>query len=400
MVALIGLLVLVAVSGKWKDSVRIFRSDRILWLFASFYLIHVVGMLYSSNLDYGLFDLQVKLSFILFPLLLPALLTGYETLRSVRMAFIAGNSIAAMICLLIAVKSFSKDGLISHFFYIDYSHFLHTTYFSMYLNLAVIFILYEWFRSDRQSFKPAYPLLALFLMINVMLLYARTALVVNVFTIVLFVFLNRSFWKSDKGKISWIISGIVFLIVSQFAIFHFNDRFTQVKNVLEHPESVVVSPEVPADSLKYTGDNSTSTRVRLWQSSVELIRQHPITGVGTGDIKDELKSIYLRSNYQYGIKGDLNPHNQFLHTTAMLGLLGLLILLACLLLPFVLAFKRSDHVYLIFLIMISLNAMTESILEVQKGVLLVAFFNLLLYLRMKDKTPDGKLNREDYKELR
>jgi hypothetical protein len=394
-VALICLLLYVFVSGKWKESVMMFRNDKVLWLFSSFYAIHIFGMLYSSNYDYGLFDLQVKLSYFIFPLFFSSVLTGTEIRRSVRLAFIAGNTVAAVICMLFATGAFLQDGLISHFFYIDYSRFLHTTYFSMYLNLAVIFILLEWFRNDKTSLKNIYPLLALFLMINVMLLYARTALVVNAFTISAFIIMNRKYWRNEKGKLRWILAGILFLSLSQFAIFKINDRFTQVRNVLEHPEAVVVSPGIPADSLIRAEDNSTSTRIRLWQSSLDLIRKNPVLGVGTGDIKDELKQIYLQNNYQYGIRGDLNPHNQFLHTTVMLGMIGLFVLLACLLVPFVMAYRRSDHIYMIFLMIIFLNSMTESILEVQKGVLLMAFFSLLFYIDMKARIAGRKLNQQD-----
>jgi lipopolysaccharide/colanic/teichoic acid biosynthesis glycosyltransferase len=39
-------------------------------LFMSYFLVHLIGTFYSSNLSYAFFDLQIKLPFLLFPLLL------------------------------------------------------------------------------------------------------------------------------------------------------------------------------------------------------------------------------------------------------------------------------------------------------------------------------------------
>jgi hypothetical protein len=51
---------------KWKNII----SDRRIQLLIAFYLIHVIGLLYTSNFEYGWKDLRVKLPLLLFPLIL------------------------------------------------------------------------------------------------------------------------------------------------------------------------------------------------------------------------------------------------------------------------------------------------------------------------------------------
>ncbi|HRH39832.1 MAG TPA: hypothetical protein PK760_15890, partial [Flavobacteriales bacterium] len=79
-----------------------------------------------------------------------------------------------------------------------------------------------------------------------------------------------------------------------------------------------------------------------------------------------------------------NAHDQFLQTFACLGFLGGASLCLMLLVPFV---KRPrDPLTLIFLALCILNALVESTLEVQGGVLFFSFFAcVLLWNSPKDE---------------
>jgi len=389
-VSLIALIVFAIFSGSWKGSLKLFRDDKVLWLFVAFYLIHVLGIFYSQNMDYGFFDLQVKLSYLFIPLFLAAILIQTVNLKKIKWSFIMGNTLAGIICLAIAIFRYTNDGQASHFFYIDFSHFLHTTYFSMYLNLSVIFLIDEWLKkTDPSSGKRIFvPVLALFLLIIIILLFARTALAVCFFTIFLFLVLNRKRWLRDRQKIVFLLLAGLLIVSFQFTVLHFNNRFVQVENVMQHSGETLNENSLSADSLKSEEENSTSTRLRLWKNALLLIEQHPIFGVGTGDIKDELNAEYTSTGYDYGAKGDFNPHNQYLHTTVMLGLFGLIVLLAFILIPLRISSYSRNWVYFSFLLIVLLNSFTESILEVQKGVLWAAYFQVLFYMNCKFRQND------------
>ena len=130
-----------------------------------------------------------------------------------------------------------------------------------------------------------------------------------------------------------------------------------------------------SDPIDPTSVESTAERVLVWEQAIELIKEHPLLGVGTGDVKDALVEKYVLSGLE-GVESEkLNAHNQFLQSFAALGLFGFLSLALGLLLPAVMAIKRGNSVFFIFIVIIIINALTESILEVQAGVVFYAFFN-------------------------
>ena len=139
------------------------------------------------------------------------------------------------------------------------------------------------------------------------------------------------------------------------------------------------------DSTAQELPNSTNIRINLWKNSLELIKQNPLLGVGTGDLKDELYRLYSENNYQYGMLKKPSPHNQFLHTSVILGFTGLLFLCAYLFIPLFLAFKNRYWLYVFFLIIIIVNCITESILEREAGILLFVIMNTFFYLQSKNK---------------
>jgi len=69
--------------------------------------------------------------------------------------------------------------------------------------------------------------------------------------------------------------------------------------------------------------SSTGTRLRFATTSVLLIAEHPVLGVGTGGYE-----VAYRAAVPEGDLVSNNPHNQYLLTTVQLGLPGLLVLLS------------------------------------------------------------------------
>ena len=84
---------------------------------------------------------------------------------------------------------------------------------------------------------------------------------------------------------------------------------------------------------------------------------------------------------RYAIDNEINAHNMFFETMISVGIIGVLLLLAYFVIPFVLWIKKKqvDLIYLSFLLMIGFNALFESIFEVQLGIIFFCFFNCLLF---------------------
>ena len=69
--------------------------------------------------------------------------------------------------------------------------------------------------------------------------------------------------------------------------------------------------------------HTTLRRIFSWKNTWEIIKQHPVFGVGVGDYKDEMQAMYDKD----GLDLSVNTHNQFLHIWAGTGIAGLLLFL-------------------------------------------------------------------------
>jgi O-antigen ligase len=76
---------------------------------------------------------------------------------------------------------------------------------------------------------------------------------------------------------------------------------------------------------EYGSDDRSSMGLRMQYAatSIKIIAQHPLTGVGTGGFE----SAYTRQIASTAAGSSDNPHNQYLLTTAQLGIPGLMFLL-------------------------------------------------------------------------
>jgi O-antigen ligase len=97
-------------------------------------------------------------------------------------------------------------------------------------------------------------------------------------------------------------------------------------------------------------------------------------GTGTGDVKDVLNTTYHENNFSYGYEKSLNTHNQYLQSFLALGIIGLLLFVLAITIPW---FMRSNYhpLLLMLLFIFALNCITESMLEAQRGAI---FFALMI----------------------
>lgn len=116
--------------------------------------------------------------------------------------------------------------------------------------------------------------------------------------------------------------------------------------------------------------SSSAGRIIVWQSSLEIIRDHPF-GVGTGDVVPELMQLYARDGVDYALERRLNPHNQWLQAGVAFGWPGMVVFTLALLSCIRTAWRNQDELLLLGVVLVALHASVESVLEVQRGVVFI-----------------------------
>jgi len=90
------------------------------------------------------------------------------------------------------------------------------------------------------------------------------------------------------------------------------------------------------------------------------------------------------------VRERFNPHNQFIQTAVALGIMGLLPFLLWMFIPLVLAIRRRDLLLILFLFLFFMNALPESLIERQAGVVFTVFFlSVLVWTKTEHSAESG-----------
>ncbi len=347
--------------------------NREILIFTSLYLFYVLSLLWSANLGAGLFDLQVKLSLFLIPIILfSEKVLEKKTRDSVLKSYIAGCIFSVIYCFINSLILYFQTHSTESFVYIQFSVLFHPTYFSLFLNFAIVVILNIFLTSEKikKAEIAVYSFLLLIFSVSIVLANSKAVLITMFIT-----YLSAALYygyKKSRLKESVIIT---VLILSGFIVLLY--RTPQINNRLKDSKRIINEYLQNEKLHDYEG---TAQRILVWRSSVKIIKAHLFAGVGAGDVKDKLMEDYEAHHYKYIIEKKLNSHNQYLQTMVALGIPGLLLLLLITLYPLVFSIRNRNYLQLMFILIVAINFLTESMLETQAGVVFYAFFSVLLYI--------------------
>lgn len=373
-IALIGLNWLLEVNfGEKYRRMTATMGNKYLLSFGVFYLVYVVGLLYSSEIrgpDGALFNLEVKLSLLLFPVFFTTIdfgRLGKMFVKKIFKAYILGCILSLFLIFNRAVFEYFQVQDTGVFYYVKLAFSHHPSYLSLYFSFAV-FILFTWLIKGNQIVplkRNLVVLLILLFQLFIVLLSSKAGILgLSLGYLMSFAYLiyYRQGWKKYIVPVLLLIAfGIT---LTFFPVVY--SRFYQAETALtSHPD--LASAE------------SSVARVLVWQTSLQVIKENPLIGVGTGDVDKSLMKLYKKQQIRLAIDETLNAHNQFLQTFMALGIVGFLLLLASLLIPAWYAFRHKKLIYLLFLAVFGFHLLVESMLERQAGVVFYAFFNSLLF---------------------
>jgi O-antigen ligase len=365
--------------GDLSSKLKSLFKNKTALLFIAVFLVYAIGMFYTSNVREGLTNLLLKVSFLLFPLLLfvPGTLK-IPSWKTIFKVFLWGCLLTSIALLSVAAFTFFTTGK-NNFYYgfLAKPLGLHPAVFSMYLLLCVFGLLLPFLFRDQEPYfhnKWHTRLFIVFFSVMIFLLSSRQEIIVFLLLlpiVFLIYFFRQKRWLTGLALSTAIVVGFLAIV---FLIPETKMRLVKMQEQLDEP----YSNDAP---------NSVTMRKVIWESAAEIIREHPVTGVGTGDAADMLKRKYREKNLVSPLNENLNAHNQYLQTAITIGIPGLLIVLLSLFAGFRLAIQHRAAIYLLFLLIFVICNLTESMLEAEAGVVFFTFFNSLMAVDIKNK-PD------------
>jgi O-antigen ligase len=127
-----------------------------------------------------------------------------------------------------------------------------------------------------------------------------------------------------------------------------------------------------------SGTEGDINRLMSYDVAFRLIGQHPLFGVGTGDMLTEMKRGYDKWYPGVEEQEKLLPHNQFLVVALGCGIPAMLLFTIWAFMPLgLLRRNRQSFFFFIVWLILLLQLLIEPVLEVQFGVFIYVFFILL-----------------------
>lgn len=484
------LLLLLAwlIQGNYKQKIKAVFQNKALLVLISFYFMHLIGLLYSSDFEYGLKDIRVKLPLLFLPVVF-ATSKPLENFKidNILKIFIAATLVSTLVSFGMYLTTNVSD-------FRELSPFISHIRLSLNVCLAIFFsghLIFKKYPGSRK-WQFIYSLVSVWLVLFLVMVESLSGLFITFITLlVLLVFLVYRI-KSIIVKVLTLVIVVAIPIISYIYLkntaidylaphkndFLVVDNFTAKGNPYTHDTInskvengsyigvYVCIPELREEwnkrskidfdvrdaknqTVKYTlirylnslnfrkdakgmeklsqediqniemgianvvytqkfhpnsrfykilweyqilksgqnpGGHSVIQRLEFWRISWEIIKDHPIIGVGTGDIVNAYKNKYVEVDSVLPLEFRHRAHNQYLAIFVAFGAIGIIWFLFSLIYPGLKLRKFFDFRYIVFWITITLSMLVEDTLETQMGVTLFGFFNAFLLFAGTEKS--------------
>lgn len=114
-------------------------------------------------------------------------------------------------------------------------------------------------------------------------------------------------------------------------------------------------------------------RLELWRATLDVVRDHPWFGVGTGDVDDVLHARLAEMDSSLA-DTPKSTHNQYLAFLAAFGIVGILLLLLLFRRPLMALRSPLTTLMLAWLITMLISFLTEDTLDTLPGILFCTYF--------------------------
>ena len=292
-------------SGDYLNKFQEVKANKLALASIVFFLVHLLGLLWTEDLSWG-FEMLRKMLTFLFVLPIFLTLSRQENIKYYLMSFLIAIGISEFLSYLVWFELIEPFG---HATLMDPTPVMgHISYnpilaFAIYLVLHQL--LFEKYLSG--SLRFLYTFFAVSMTFNMFITGGRAGQVM--FFAALAVIIFQYFRKSQVKAtiVSVILISLIFISGYNYSPL-FKNRIQQISYDLS--------------DFSYNKMNSSmGQRIVFTKNTLDMIKNAPFIGVGTGDFPTAYIKINLTNSP--AVKSTVQPHNMYLYVQAQLGLLGL-----------------------------------------------------------------------------
>ena len=363
-VVIVVICILWIISGDYKSKFYQIIKNKLMIASILFFCIHVFGLMWTEDMSWGLHIVHKMWYFIG---LLPILYTivRKDSISKYISAFLLAISLTEVCSYLVwfeviePFKNATVENPTPFMSHISYNPILA---FAIYLVLHEIF-----FNKKITNFMfSLYSFFAISMTINMFITGGRAGQVT--FFVMLAVLI---FQVLDKQRIKSLIT--IFIVIP--GIF-----FTayQASDLFQNRVNLAISEIMQLSNTSY---NSIGLRINYSINSFDVIKKHPIIGVGTGDFPFEYSKVNIINSPV--LPTTTNPHNMYTLILVQLALVGLISMLSIFYYQIKLSYNSSNKfirdVGITLPIMFLVMMLSDSYLLGHFTTLMYIFFSSFLY---------------------
>lgn len=391
-VIIIGLLVLATLlDDSFKQKLLLFKERKYVWFMLAFAALLFLSFIFSDNQSDGARALQLRFPLVIFPVSLALIRLPQNQRNRILLGAAFIVALACFTSLLYAITRYWENNNTAWLYNDALTYFVgqQSIYTSVLVNIAIYVLAYHLFytrASRRLRFLIIITLVFLFIISyllasrNMMLILYAATLIFSFYSI-----LTKRKWLQGAAL-------LLGLVIAGFLIFRF---FPKTINRFKELAYTQFNFQSQAKESHYAGElspdqwNGANFRLAAWQCGWQLFKEHPLTGVGLGDKRDELFRVYRQKQFHFAIATNKNVHNNYLDILYSLGVAGLLLFLTgWIIIPLVMAIRQRDGLAALVIITFALAMITESYFDRSIGGILFGFFIPFMLTSLKsDKSP-------------
>lgn len=349
-----------------------FRGDRVSIGFTFIFFIYFLSGIYSSDLHEWLFRIEAKLPFLLLPLSFYSLfpVKKIEVQRYLYFFFLWILGAAGGVFLNYVQHYSYYDSIytfgnviptpISH---LRFSSLISFAFFiGVYLFSEKFFLLQKWERA-------LIFIGSLFLLVFLHIMAVRSGLLAF-YLCILYFFIKSIFEKKWRNVF---ICAACFLILPMISYY----SMPTIQSKISYTKYDINSFANNAKSMTGLSDAS---RLLSYKKSIQLIKRHPLIGIGSGDVSPVFRTLY--SDHPEVAGENRQPLNEFLYICVATGCIGLLIFSYSVFQPLWYHRRTTGFIFACFNIIILSSFLSDITVESQLGICIYLLFTLLFHQQL------------------